>query len=31
MLPDDVARKVAEDNARRVFDFPRQRPEGRDR
>jgi predicted TIM-barrel fold metal-dependent hydrolase len=22
-LPDDVARKVAEDNARRVFDFPR--------
>jgi predicted TIM-barrel fold metal-dependent hydrolase len=30
-VPDDVARKVAEDNARRVFDFPRSSPEGRDR
>jgi hypothetical protein len=22
-VPDDVARKIAEDNARRVFNFPR--------
>jgi predicted TIM-barrel fold metal-dependent hydrolase len=22
-LPDDTARKIAEDNARRVFNFPR--------
>ena len=23
-VPDDVARKIAEDNARRVYEFPRQ-------
>ena len=23
-VPDDVARKIAEDTARRVYDFPRQ-------
>ena len=27
-IPDDEARKIAEDNARRVFNFPARRPAG---